>query len=90
VDFLACYGPLSLSSPGKPSGPGTSLQFLPVEPGIQQSASWRTRVGGKLGDQECGVVGEAVQAPVPKAVEADPPELTRPPEVFGAQTGSGL
>jgi hypothetical protein len=42
TDCLACSGPHHLSDPGKPSGPGISLQFLPAEPGIQQGASWRT------------------------------------------------
>jgi hypothetical protein len=40
--FLACCCPLHLSDPGKPSDPGILLQSLPAEPGICQSASWRT------------------------------------------------
>lgn len=42
--FLACYCPLRLSAPGKPSDPGISSEFLPAEPGIQQDASRRSHV----------------------------------------------
>ena len=42
--FLACYCPLCLSAPGKPSDPGISSEFLPAEPGIQQGASRRSHV----------------------------------------------
>ena len=42
--FLACYCPLCLSAPGKPSDPGIPSEFLPAEPGIQQGASRRSHV----------------------------------------------
>src|SRR6266576_7214933 len=42
--FLACYCPLCLSAPGKPSDPGISSESLPAEPGIQQGASRRSHV----------------------------------------------
>jgi hypothetical protein len=43
--FLACYCPrVTLSSPGKPSDPGISSEFLPAQPGIQQGASRRSHV----------------------------------------------
>src|SRR6266702_4245798 len=42
--FLACYCPLCLSAPGKPSDPGIPSKFLPAEPGIQQGASRRSHV----------------------------------------------
>ena len=42
--FLACYCPLHLSAPGKPSDPGISSEFLPAEPGMQQGASRRSHL----------------------------------------------
>ena len=36
--------PDTLSSPGKPSDPGISSEFLPAEPGIHQGASRRSHV----------------------------------------------
>src|SRR5215472_11116655 len=42
--FLACYCPLCLSAPGKPSDPGIPSEFLPAEPGIQHGASRRSHV----------------------------------------------
>src|SRR6266700_3855573 len=42
--FLACYCPLCLSAPGKPSDPGIPSKFLPAEPGIRQGASRRSHV----------------------------------------------
>jgi hypothetical protein len=41
--FLACYCPLHLSDPGKPSDPGITSEFLPAKPGIQQGASRRSQ-----------------------------------------------
>ncbi|MGH3122965.1 MAG: DUF2786 domain-containing protein, partial [Streptosporangiaceae bacterium] len=70
ADFLACYCPLSLSGPGKPSGPGTSLPFLPAAPGIQQSASWRMRVRKLLAKAEAqGVTPAEAEALTAKAAE---------------------
>ena len=57
--FLACYCPLHLSDPGKPSDPGIILQFLPAEPGICHGASWRTIRSCRAWYRPCDLGDEA-------------------------------
>ena len=81
--FLACYCPLRLSAPGKPSDPGISSEFLPAEPGIQQGASRRSHVFMHVDSRDVLVhyfhaVGHLLQRQPPSGWEQGVPAARAP------------
>ncbi len=81
IGFLACYGPLHLPDPGKPSDPGTYLQSLPASQGIEQSASWRRFIG------EEGAVTDARRQPFDELGPRPTPCLASPAQLVANRPG---